>query len=108
MTMRATKLAGTAVLLIGLGLGLASCADAGGDGYLANSAYPYDDGYYLDGAWVYGGDWGGNWHHWNDRRWGDHGGFGHRSIGVHSMGIGHAGIGRGMSFAGHSGGGGHR
>ena len=54
--MRSKRLAGTAVLLAGLGLGLAACAGDGGYGdhsYLAYGAYP-DDGYYDDA--FYGGD----------------------------------------------------
>ena len=45
---RATKLAATTALLIGLGLGLAACAGPS-DGYLADGAYPYD-GAYDDGT----------------------------------------------------------
>jgi hypothetical protein len=52
---RSKRLAGPAVLLAGLCLGLAACADGGygNDGYLAYGAYP-DDGFYDDG--FHGGD----------------------------------------------------
>ena len=62
---RSKRLAGTAVLLIGLGLGAASCADDGG--YVAYGAYPYYGFYGPSVGIFYGGYWGG--------------GFGHRGFG---------------------------
>ena len=74
--MRSKRLAGTAVLLIGLGLGAASCADDGG--YVAYGAYPYD-GFYND-AFI-GGDFDHR-HHFRFHEHGrfDHDGFGHDRV----------------------------
>jgi hypothetical protein len=112
--MRSKRLAGTAVLLIGLGLGAASCADDGG--YVAYGAYPYD-GFYND-VFI-GGDFDHR-HHFRFHEHGrfDHDGFGHDRGGFHHHGF-HGGFGqprffRGGGFGhggggfGHGGGGFHR
>jgi hypothetical protein len=69
---RSKRRSATVVVLTGLGLSLAACADGGygDDGYLAYGAYPddgsYDDGFYDDG--FVGGLLGGDFHHRHDFR----------------------------------------
>ena len=76
--MRSKRLAGTAVLLIGLSLGVASCADDGG--YAAYGAYPYY-GFY-----------GGDFDHRHDFRFHEHGRFHHGGYGHDRGGFPHHGF----------------
>jgi hypothetical protein len=110
-----------AMLLIGLGLGLAACADGGyGDaGYLAYAPDPYEDGYYNDGLIFFGGDFhdrhdfGVHDHDRFDHDRFDHDRFDHGPGGMHDIGrpggFGHGGFGGRMGWYGGGGfGGGHR